>query len=177
MILSGPSGVGKSSLISLIRERHPHVRLAVSATTRKPRAGEEDGVHYHFMARDAFEAEIRRDGFLEWAEVHGNLYGTPRKSVETLAAEGFMILLDIDVQGFRNVRRLRPGTPAIFIAPPDWLSLEDRLRNRGSEDAAALAKRLEGAKVEMAAMAEYDSVIVNDDLERAARELEHLLGV
>ncbi len=151
--------------------------MAVSATTRAPRPGEINGLHYHFISRETFERNIQHGDFLEWAEVHGNLYGTPRESVETLAAQGFVILLDIDVQGFRNVRKIRPSTPAIFIAPPDALSLEERLRKRGSEDPATLAKRLDGARAELAAMAEYDSVIVNDDLERAARELEHLLGV
>jgi guanylate kinase len=109
-VLSGPSGVGKSSLIARIRERFPQVRLAVSATTRAPRPGEVDGVDYAFVTRAAFEEGVRRGDFLEWAEVHGNLYGTPKKSVEALAAQGLVILLDIDVQGFRNVRRVRPDT-------------------------------------------------------------------
>ena len=176
-ILSGPSGVGKSSLISKIRERFPDVRLAVSATTRAPRPGEVDGVHYAFVARAAFEEGVRRGDFLEWAEVHGNLYGTPKRAVEPLAAQGLTVLLDIDVQGFRNVRRVRPETPAIFVAPTSASVLEERLLKRGSENPAGLAKRLENAQREMAAMGEYDHVVVNDDLERAALELEHLLGL
>lgn len=175
-VLAGPTAVGKGTVAAWIRENHPEVWLSVSATTRPPRPNETDGVHYHFMSGDDFAAQVAEGGMLEWAVVHGRAsYGTPREPVEQALAEGRLPLLEIDLQGARQVRASMPHARFVFLAPPSWDELVNRLVGRGTETAEERAVRLETAKVELAAQHEFDHVIVNDDIRRAAEELVSLM--
>jgi guanylate kinase len=175
-VLSGPSGVGKDSVIELIRARSPWVRLSVSVTTRRMRDYEVDGVHYHFVNRVEFARMIAAGELLEWAEFAGNLYGTPRGAVEGWLAQGVPVLLKIDLQGARQVRAAMPDAQLVFLAPPSWEELARRLTGRGTEDPETVKRRLEHAREEMAAQPEFDVTIVNDSVELAAKELVSLLG-
>ena len=175
-VLSGPSGVGKDRVIDLIRARHPEVWLSVSVTTRPPREYEVDGYHYKFVDRAEFSRLAAEGQLLEWADFAGNLYGTPRGPVEEQLAKGQPALLKIDLQGARQVRESMPGALLIFLAPPSWDELKRRLTNRGTEDAATIRHRLEHAREELAAVADFDVTVVNDEAERAAEELVGLLG-
>lgn len=175
-VLSGPSGVGKDSVIELIRARSPWVWLSVSVTTRRRRDYEVDGVHYHFVDRDEFERMTRSGQLLEWAEFAGNLYGTPRGPVEARLREGEPVLLKIDLQGARQVRRTMPDAQLVFLAPPSWEELRRRLIGRGTDDRETIRRRLEHAREELAAEPEFDVTVVNDSVERAADELVSLLG-
>lgn len=167
IILSGPAGVGKTTVIKrLLTHQELPLRLSVSATTRKPRQGEQDGVAYHFWTRDRFEEEIKAGGFLEYAEVHGNYYGTLRPEVEPYRDQGMGVILDIDVQGFKQVRQHYLDLVSIFLTGPSPRSYEERLRERGSEDEAAIQRRLATARDELKCAGEYDFQVVNDDLER-----------
>ena len=174
-VLSGPSGVGKSSVIAEIRKAHPDVWLSVSVTTRRPRPGETDGVEYHFVDQERFTQLIREGALLEHAVFAGNSYGTPREPVEARLAAGLPALLEIDLQGARQVRQTMPEALFVFLAPPSWDELVRRLVGRGTEDEEERARRLETAKVEMAAEKEFDVTIVNDDVRRAAEELVSLM--
>lgn len=177
-VLAGPTAVGKGTVSAAIRARYPEIWLSVSATTRAPRPGEVDGVHYRFVGEDEFSALIENGQMLEWAVVHGrNKYGTPRGPVEEKVAEGRPVLLEIDLAGARQIRETLPEARFVFLAPPDWDTLVDRLVGRGTEDAEERARRLETAKVELAAESEFDVTIVNDSVDRAADELARLLGV
>lgn len=176
LVLSGPSGVGKSSVIAELL-RHERCRLAVSAATRAPRPGEVDGVHYRFMTPSSFHDLVSRNALLEHAEVHGHCYGTPVEEVDPWVASGWTVLLDIDVQGYRSVKRLRPSTVGVFIKPPSFESLRDRLQHRKSEDAAAMERRLDHARRELAFAHEYEHVVINDDLARAVHEIEAIVGI
>jgi len=175
-VLSGPSGVGKDSVIELIRARSPWVWLSVSATTRKMRDYEVDGVHYFFVDRPEFERMIASGQFLEWAEFAGNLYGTPRGPVEEKLRLGEPVLLKIDLQGARQVRAAMPEAQLVFLAPPSVEELKRRLIGRGTDDEETIRRRLEHADEELAAEAEFDVTVVNDYVERAADELVGLLG-
>lgn len=175
-VLSGPSGVGKDSVIELIRARSPWVWLSVSATTRKMRDYEVDGVHYFFVDRAEFERMIASGQFLEWAEFAGNLYGTPRGPVEARLREGEPVLLKIDLQGARQVREAMPGAQLVFLAPPSVEELKRRLIGRGTDDEETIRRRLAHADEELAAEREFDVTVVNDYVERAADELVSLLG-
>jgi len=174
-VLSGPSGVGKGSVVAEIRRTHPNVWLSVSATTRKPRPGEVDGVHYRFVDVPTFEAMISNGQLLEWAPYAGNLYGTPRAPVEQRLAAGLPALLEIDLSGARQVREAIPDALLVFLAPPSFDELVRRLTRRGTEDPRDLARRLKAAQVELVAESEFDAVIVNDTVPRAAAELVRLL--
>lgn len=175
-VLAGPTAVGKGTIAAWIREHHPEVWLSVSATTRPPRPGEVDGVHYHFMTGDEFAAKVASGQMLEWAVVHGRAsYGTPRGPVERALAQGKLPLLEIDLQGARQVRASMPEACFVFLAPPSWEELVGRLEGRGTETAEERAVRLDTAKVELAAQNEFDRVIVNDDIRRAAEELVSLM--
>lgn len=174
-VISGPSGAGKGTLVERILDGHPDITLSISATTRQPREGEVDGVHYHFMSVDEFEDVIARDGFIEWAQVHSNYYGTPLAPIEQHLAAGDTVLLEIDVQGAFQVLDKLPQAKLVFIAPPSIKELERRLRGRGTETEEVIAQRLANAKGEMDASKDYDFVIVNDDLERATKELARVL--
>ena len=170
VVVSGPSGSGKSTLCRIVRERTGG-RFSVSATTRPPRPGEQDGVDYLFLSREAFEAMRQAGELLEYSEHFGNFYGTPRQQVEEAVAAGDIIVLDIDVNGANQVRQSMPAARLAFILPPSREELEARLRARGTEDEAALALRLERAAMEMAQADRFDVQIVNDSLDRAADEL------
>ena len=173
--MSGPSGVGKGTLVSLLRERHPRLGLTVSATTRGPRPEEKDGVSYHFLSEEEFERRVEAGEFLEWAWVHGHRYGTLRSEVDRQLAEGRSVILEIDVQGGMNVRAAHPDAVLVFIEPPSMEELERRLRGRGTEDEASVERRLANARGEMGRAAEYDARVVNDDLERAVGELARVI--
>lgn len=176
-LITGPSGVGKGTLVSALLQRHPQIWLSISATTRAPRSGECDGAHYFFLDRASFEAKVAAGGFLEWAEFAGNCYGTPRQPVEQQLAAGRPVLLEIELEGARQVRQSFPAGFQIFIKPPSFEELERRIRGRGTDSEEAIAKRLQRARVELAAEAEFDAVLVNADLQQALSELEHLMGL
>lgn len=176
VVLAGPTAVGKGTVSAHIREHHPDVLLSVSATTRPPRPGERDGVHYYFVSDAEFDRMVADDEFLEWATVHNlSRYGTPRPPVEATLASGRSVLLEIDLQGARQVKRAMPEAVLVFLLPPSWDELVRRLIGRGTETAAERARRLETAKVELAAQDEFDVHVVNDDVERAAQEVVDLL--
>lgn len=176
VVLAGPTAVGKGTVSAHIREHHPDVLLSVSATTRPPRPGERDGVHYYFVSDAEFDRMVADDEFLEWATVHNlSRYGTPRPPVEATLASGRSVLLEIDLQGARQVKRAMPEAVLVFLLPPSWDELVRRLIGRGTETAAEQARRLETAKVELAAQDEFDVHVVNDDVERAAQEVVDLL--
>jgi guanylate kinase len=177
-VLAGPTAVGKGTVSADVRVRYPDVWLSVSATTRDPRPGEVDGVHYHFISPERFDEMAARGELLEWAVVHGrNRYGTPRRPVEERLAAGEPALLEIDLQGARQVRASMPDALFVFLAPPSWEELERRLVGRGTEGAEERARRLETARVELAAEAEFDVTIVNDDVHRATDELIRVMGL
>ncbi len=176
-VLAGPTAVGKGTLAAYVREHHPEVWLSVSATTRRPRPGEIDGVHYHFVSEERFEEMARSGDLLEWAVVHGRAkYGTPRRPVQEVLASGRAALLEIDLQGARQVRETMPEAFFVFLAPPSWDELVRRLVGRGTEDEEERATRLATARVELAAAAEFDVTVVNDDVRRAAEELVSWMG-
>ncbi|WBC00257.1 MULTISPECIES: guanylate kinase [unclassified Solwaraspora] len=175
-VLSGPSGVGKDSVIELIRARSPWIWLSVSVTTRPMRDYEVDGVHYYFVDRPEFERMAATGQLLEWAEFAGNLYGTPRSAVEQRLRAGEPVLLKIDLQGARQVRAAMPEAQLVFLAPPSVEELKRRLVGRGTDDEETIRRRLEHADEELAAEQEFDVTVVNDDVTRAAIELVGLLG-
>ena len=175
-VLSGPSGVGKDSVIELIRARSPWVKLSTSVTTRKMRDYEVDGVHYHFVSRSEFQRLVDGGQLLEWAEFAGNLYGTPRGQVEGWISQGRPVLLKIDLQGARQVRASMPEAQLVFLAPPSVEELKRRLIGRGTDDEETIRRRLAHADEELAAEKEFDRTVVNDFVERAADELVGLLG-
>lgn len=177
LVLAGPTAVGKGTVARHISEHHPSIHLSVSATTRPPRPGEIDGVHYFFVDDAEFDRLVARNELLEWAQVHNrHRYGTPRKPVETALAQGRTVLLEIDLQGARQVRRSAPDANLIFLLPPSWDALIERLLGRGTEDAEERARRLRTARVELAAQDEFDHHVVNDEVDRAAAEVAALAG-
>jgi guanylate kinase len=176
-VITGPSGVGKGTLVSQLLARHPRIWLSVSATTRTPRPGEVEGESYFFLSRERFEQQVAAGGFLEWAEFAGNLYGTPRQPVEQRLEAGQPVLLEIELEGARQVRQSFPTARLLFIAPPSFAELERRIRGRGSDEPAAIERRLERARVELEACGEFDAVVVNDDLDQALAELETRIGL
>jgi guanylate kinase len=175
IVLTGPSGVGKGTLLKALLAKHPELYLSISATTRSPRAGEVDGVHYYFYPRDRFEATIAAGGLLEWAEFAGNYYGTPIDPVRSQVALGKTIVLEIELAGARQVAKIFPDAKSIFILPPDLATLEQRIRERATDSPEAILLRLQQAKVEISAQAEFDDRIVNDDFQTALDELERLV--
>ena len=170
-IVSGPSGAGKGTLVRELVGSVPDIWVSISVTTRAPRPGEVEGRHYHFISDEAFEDLVRTGGLLEWAEVHGNRYGTPRQAVEDRVAEGRQVVLEIDPQGAFQVKCLAPDSVLVFIMPPSWDELQRRLVNRGSETKAQVERRLETAKRELELVGKYDHVVINDDVSRATDEL------
>jgi guanylate kinase len=177
-VLAGPTAVGKGTVAADIRERYPAIWVSVSVTTRPPRPGEVDGVHYTFVDEAGFDRLVASGDLLEWAVVHGrHRYGTPRRAVEEVLAEGRPALLEIDLQGARQVRDSMPGAFFVFLKPPSLEELVRRLVGRGTENAPERARRLRTAKAEMAAEAEFDVTIVNDDVRRATDELVSWMGL
>lgn len=177
-VLAGPTAVGKGTVSADLRERYPEVWLSVSATTRSPRPGEVDGVHYHFLSTEEFDRLDTAGELLESAVVHGqNRYGTPRGPVEARLAAGEPALLEIDLQGARQVRETMPDARFVFLAPPSWEELERRLVGRGTEGPEERERRLATARVELAAELEFDHVIINDDVHRATDELVSVIGL
>ena len=174
-IVSGPSGVGKSTVLKSLLDRRENVYFSVSATTREIRPGEEDGVHYHFLEVDTFRQWIAREEFLEYAEYVGNFYGTPKRYVDEAMDRGEDVILDIEIQGAIQVKSKRPETVSIFIAPPSWAELERRLTERGTYSPDKVQKRLLRAKVEFQTAHTYDYFVINDNVENAVRELEAIM--
>ncbi len=175
-VVSGPSGAGKGTLLSQVIERIPDAWVSVSATTRSPRPGEIEGVHYFFLDPDHFKSLVEQDGFLEWAQVHDNFYGTLKQSVIDHMNAGDQVILEIDVQGALQVRKALPEAHLVFIEPPSLEELERRLRQRGTETEDVISSRMKTAEVELAQKMEYDVQVVNDDLERAVDELVEVIN-
>jgi guanylate kinase len=175
IVFTGPSGVGKGTVLRALLDRHPELHLSISATTRSPRAGEVDKQHYYFLTRSQFETMVAQGEFLEWAEFAGNLYGTPRQPLLDRIAQGERVILEIELEGARQVRKTAPDALQIFIAPPSIEELEVRIRKRGQDTDAAITRRLERAQVEIASAHEFDVQIMNDDFDTAVTMLEDVL--
>ena len=177
-VLAGPTAVGKGTVSADIRDRYPQVWLSVSATTRQARPGEVDGVHYLFVSGQEFDELVASGQMLEWATVHGvNRYGTPRKPVQDRLSQGMPVLLEIDLQGARQVRQSMPDALFVFLAPPSYEELVRRLIGRGTESEEERRRRLTTADVELAAQSEFDLTIINDDVHQAADELAVAMGL
>lgn len=175
LVLAGPTAVGKGTVASYIKQHHPEIHLSVSATTRAPRPGEVDGEHYYFVDDAEFDRMIAEGELLEYATVHNkHRYGTPRRPIEKALAEGRTVLLEIDLQGARQVRKAEPSATLVFLLPPSWDELVQRLVGRGTEDDEERARRLRTAKTELAAQNEFDYRVVNDEVARAAAEVARL---
>ncbi|MCV7162490.1 guanylate kinase [Mycolicibacterium brisbanense] len=177
VVLSGPSAVGKSTVVRCLRERLPDLYFSVSVTTRAPRPGEVDGVDYFFVSSEQFQKLIETDALLEWAEIHGGLHrsGTPREPVHDAARAGRPVLIEVDLAGARAVKKAMPEVVSVFLAPPSWDELVSRLSGRGTETPEVMARRLETARAEMAAQGDFDQVVVNRQLDSACAELVSLL--
>ena len=175
--LSGPSAVGKSTLVRCLRERIPELHFSVSATTRAPRPGEVDGVDYHFVTPARFQQLIDEGALLEWAEIHSGLHrsGTPARPIRDATAAGHPVLIEVDLAGARAIKQAMPEAISVFLAPPNWEALEARLVGRGTETAEVIARRLATARKELAAQDDFDEVVVNSQLESACAELVSLL--
>ncbi|MEI7716739.1 MAG: guanylate kinase [Mycobacterium sp.] len=178
VVLSGPSAVGKSSVVRRLRERIPNLHFSVSATTREPRPGEVDGVDYHFVTPARFQQLIDGGALLEWAEIHGGLHrsGTLAAPVRDATTSGRPVLIEVDLAGARAVKRALPEALTVFLAPPSWEDLEARLRERGTETPESMRRRLDTARVELAAQKDFDVVVVNGRLESACAELVSLVA-
>ena len=170
-IVSAPSGAGKSSLLQALREQLPDVNVAVSHTTRQPRPGEQNGVHYHFTTVEAFQQQIAADAFLEYAQVFDNFYGTSKQAVNSILTAGHDVILEIDWQGAQLVRQRAPDAVSIFILPPSVAALQQRLQGRGQDSEAIIQRRMRDAQNDMAHYLEYDYLIINDDFSTALTEL------
>lgn len=175
LVVSGPSGAGKGTICKALLARNPQIQISVSATTRSPRAGEVDGINYHFISKDTFESRIAQDGFLEHARVYDNYYGTPKASVMTALEAGGDMLLEIDIQGAMQVRDRMPDGIYVFILPPSMSELKNRIIKRGSETEESLNKRFASAYQEIDFIKKYDYYIINDDLENAVTTLESII--
>ena len=177
VVISGPGGVGKGTVVKALRTTYPDLAVSVSATTRTPRSTEADGREYHFMSPAAFAQLVDDGGFLEWAEFAGNRYGTPWSSIEQPLADGRTVVLEIEIQGAVQVRERFPDATLIFLAPPSGEALVDRLRGRGTDDPERIKERLALAKRELAAAPAFDAVVVNDTVDRAVDEIGRILGL
>jgi len=174
-VISSPSGAGKSSLISALLQTHDDMKVSVSHTTRAPRSGEVDEVHYHFTNVDKFKQVIEQGGFYEWAEVFGNYYGTSKQAIEAQLAQGIDVFLDIDWQGAQQMRELVDDIITVFILPPSRTELENRLNKRGQDSQDVIAKRMAQAQSEMSHYDEYDFVLINDDFDQTLEQFESIV--
>ena len=174
-IICGPSGVGKGTVVARLLASDPTLYFSVSATTRQPRAGEENGVHYHFLSMEQFEKWIGEDQFLEYAQFVGNYYGTPQLYVDKAMEQGRDVLLDIEIQGAEQIHRKRPEAVRIYVAPPSWAELERRLIGRGTEDMEKVRSRLARGKEEFAAAKDFDYFVINDTVDRAVDEIRAIM--
>ena len=175
IIVSGPSGAGKSAISAGVLEQLPRLRFSVSYTTRTPRGGEQNGIHYHFVSREKFDGLVRNGEMLEWAEVYGNFYGTSKKMIDEALTAGDDVLLDVDVQGARTICRKRPGAMSVFIMPPSYGVLRERLEQRKLDKAYVIEQRLRVANEEIRQFADYDYLIINSDLGNAIEELKAIV--
>jgi guanylate kinase len=175
IVLTGPSGVGKGTLLNYFLQRHPELFLSISATTRQPRSGEVEGQHYYFVSREQFQQMIHAGKLLEWAEFANNYYGTPRQPVEQQTQHGQSVILEIELQGARQIRQTFPQALSIFVLPPSLAELEKRIRDRGQDSEEAIQRRLQRAQEEIAAAPEFTIQITNDDLETAINLLEQAI--
>jgi len=175
VVISAPSGAGKSTIARAIMTAHPAMGFSVSATTRSPRAGEQDGREYYFLSRTEFDRRVDAGEFVEWEEIYGDCYGTLKTEVDRKLAAGHQLLFDIDVKGGLAIRAAYPAALLIFIRPPGMAALEQRLRERKTEDPATLARRLERAPLELALAAQFDYQVVNDDLPRAIADVDKIV--
>jgi guanylate kinase len=174
-VVAAPSGAGKSTLVNALLEREPAISLSVSHTTRPPRAGEEYGRHYYFVERGEFEREVSEGIFLEHAEVHGNLYGTSRNTVQGLLSQGRDVLLEIDWQGAEQIRKAKPDCVSVFILPPSRAELERRLRGRGSDSLEVIERRLRNSRGEISHAHEFDYILINDMFDQALADLQSIV--
>ncbi len=172
IVFTGPSGVGKGTLLKALRDRYPNLKLSISATTRPPRPGEVNGKDYYFVSREQFQTMVENGDLLEWAEFAGNFYGTPKTAVQRHLDEGEWIILEIELEGARQVRHTFPQALQLFVLPPSLDELEQRIRQRGKDSEEAIVRRMARAQVEIDAAPEFDVQIVNDDLETALQQLE-----
>lgn len=177
VVLAGPSAVGKSTVVQRLREEVPGLYFSVSMTTRAPRPGEVDGVDYFFVTKDEFQRRIDQGEMLEWADIHGGIQrsGTPAEPIRNALDEGRPVLVEVDLVGARSIKALRPDAETVFLAPPSWEILVERLTGRGTETPEVIERRLATAKAELAAQDEFDSVVVNEDVDRAVNELRSIL--
>ena len=177
-VLAGPTAVGKGTVVARLRELYPNLYVSISATTRNPRPGEEDGKDYYFVNQHRFDQLVRDGKMLEWAQVHGaHCYGTPAEPVDNALSEGRAVLVEIDLAGARQIRQKRPDAQLVFLLPPSWEELVSRLRGRGTEDELEQTRRLQTAKVELAAADEFDVQIVNDEVNTAVSKLASVMGL
>ena len=172
IVLTGPSGVGKGTLLTSLVERHPELWVSTSVTTRPPRPGEVDGQDYYFLSRETFDRMVAAKELLEWAEFAGNCYGTPRAQVEAAISQGRLVILEIELEGARQIRQHFPHALQLFILPPSMAELESRIRSRGKDSDAAILKRLQRARAEIAAASEFDHQLVNDDFQKTLAAIE-----
>lgn len=176
VVLSGPSGSGKGTLLKRVREQYTNIRFSISATTRRPREGEVDGKNYFFVTTDQFKSMIENDKLVEWVEYCGNYYGTPREYVEESTSQGFDIVLEIEVEGALNIIKRYPDCVSVFILPPSFEELRRRIEGRGTENPDVIDRRLERAKKELEFVNHYDYVVINDNIEEAASEIVNILS-
>lgn len=174
-VFSAPSGTGKSTIAEALMERVEALAYSISHTSRRPRGSEQDGVDYHFATRSTFKEMIEQNAFLEWAEVHGHLYGTSLAVINAQISAGFDILMDVDVQGGRNIKKQFPESVLIFLLPPSLETLEDRLTTRGTDDPPVVKKRMAQAAKEIKSCSWYDYIVINDDLEKAISEAQSII--
>ena len=176
-VITGPSGVGKGTIVRKILETHSNVWLSISATTRQPRSGEIEGEHYFFLEKKNFQEIIDKEGFLEWASFSNNFYGTPKEMVKEKIDKGINVLLEIELEGARQIRKSFPKALQIFLEPPNLDELEKRIRGRGTESEEAIRDRLSIAKNELVAKKEFDAVVINKEVESTFKEIEGLMGL